>query len=204
MKISFSFSKARLLSAVLLAAAAVAVCLVCGGTVKFAAVIAAAFLAAGLLHLRAEGRRAWVLLPPLLAVSALFCVLLAQEADGIRDPLTAENYLLGTLCVLFPELLLYALQLLFSRRGPGLPICLSSGAGLPLPSYNRALEDIRQTIPALNSFGYYSLSRGRFQTLAEAEGAEKAALTKYELLEYNAIFDRRGRSQVFFPAPAVP
>ena len=132
MKISFSFSKARLLSAVLLAAAAVAVCLVCGGTVKFAAVIAAAFLAAGLLHLRAEGRRAWVLLPPLLAVSALFCVLLAQEADGIRDPLTAENYLLGTLCVLFPALLLYALQLLISRRGPGLPICLSSGAWMAL------------------------------------------------------------------------
>ena len=50
----------------------------------------------------------------------------------------------------------------------------------------------------------YSLSQGRFQTLAEAEGAEKAALTRYELLEYNAIFDRRGRSQVFFPAPAVP
>lgn len=81
---------------------------------------------------------------------------------------------------------------------------LLEAAGLPLPSYNRALEDIRQTIPALNSFGYYSLSRGRFQTLAEAEGAEKAALTRYELLEYNAIFDRRGRSQVFFPAPAVP
>lgn len=132
MKVSFSLNKPRLLTAVLLAAAATVASLICSGTVKFAVVLAAAFVAAGLLCLRVEGPRAWVLTPPLIAASALFCVLLTQETGGIRGALTVEDYLLGTLCVLLPALLVYLILLLFSRRDPRLPICLSAGAWMAL------------------------------------------------------------------------
>ena len=77
---------------------------------------------------------------------------------------------------------------------------LLEAAGLPLPPYNRFLKDIRQTVPAMNVFGYYSLSEGRFLPLAEASGAEKQALQDYEILQYNALFDKKNRSGFFFPA----
>ena len=38
-----------------------------------------------------------------------------------------------------------------------------------------------------------------FLTTEEAEGAEAAALQEYELLQYNAVFDKKNRSEVFFP-----
>ena len=72
-------------------------------------------------------------------------------------------------------------------------------AGLPLPPWNRFLEQTRQIIPAINAYGYYSPAAGRFLTTEEAEGAEAAALQEYELLQYNAVFDKKNRSEVFFP-----
>lgn len=72
-------------------------------------------------------------------------------------------------------------------------------AGLPLSPWNRFLEKTRQTIPAVNAYGYYSLAAGRFLTTEEAEGEEAAALQEYELLQYNAVFDKKNRSEIFFP-----
>ena len=72
-------------------------------------------------------------------------------------------------------------------------------AGLPLPPWNRFLEQTRQIIPAINAYGYYSQTAGRFLTTEEAEGAEAAALQEYELLQYNAVFDKKNRSELFFP-----
>ena len=70
---------------------------------------------------------------------------------------------------------------------------------LPLPPWNRFLEQTRQIIPAINAYGYYSPAAGRFLTTEEAEGAEAATLQEYELLQYNAVFDKKNRSEVFFP-----
>lgn len=72
-------------------------------------------------------------------------------------------------------------------------------AGLPLSPYNRFLKDVQETIPAINAFGYYSRSEGRFQTLEEARGEEAQALLDYETLQYNAVYDKKGRSEFFFP-----
>ena len=77
---------------------------------------------------------------------------------------------------------------------------LLEAAGLPLPPYHRFLHSLQQTIPALNTFGYYSLTEGCFLPLAEARGAEQQALAEYESLQYNALHDKRGRSEFFFPA----
>lgn len=71
-------------------------------------------------------------------------------------------------------------------------------AGLELPAYNQYLEQLRQTIPACNAFGYYSKSVGGFLPLQEAQGEEKHALWEYSVLEWNCLFDKNNRSEIFF------
>ena len=68
-----------------------------------------------------------------------------------------------------------------------------------LPEYNQALSDIMQTIPAINANGYYSMSEDRFLTQVESAGNEKDMLNLYSQLEYNAMFDKKNRNEVFFP-----
>ncbi len=72
-------------------------------------------------------------------------------------------------------------------------------AGLELPAYNQYLEQLRQTIPACNAFGYYSKSAGGFLPLQDAQGGERQALWEYNVLEWNSLFDRENRNEVFFP-----
>lgn len=79
-----------------------------------------------------------------------------------------------------------------------LSLYLMEAAGLPLSAYQQFLCDIQNTIPAINSFGYYSLSNQRFMQLDEAEGDEKRSILKYQQLQYNAMFDTQNQSHVFF------
>ncbi len=72
-------------------------------------------------------------------------------------------------------------------------------AGLPLSPYQLFLEETRKTIPALNSRAYYSISEERFLEPDEAPDVEKRTLAVYERLEYNSVFDKKGRNSVFFP-----
>jgi len=72
-------------------------------------------------------------------------------------------------------------------------------AGIELPAYNRFLKDLSQFIPAMNARGYYSLSEHKFIHINEATGTEAGWLDKYEMLEYNSLFDDDGISSVFFP-----
>ena len=76
---------------------------------------------------------------------------------------------------------------------------LYEAAGMELPSYNLFLKDLQEVIPAMNANGYYSLSKGKFLTYDEAEGEEAEWLEKYQILQYNSIFDEENRSEVFFP-----
>lgn len=72
-------------------------------------------------------------------------------------------------------------------------------AGLPLPAYNQFLMELMEHIPAINSRGYYSLSEGTYKYLANAEGEEAEWINKYEMLQYNNMFDLDKQSEVFFP-----
>lgn len=76
---------------------------------------------------------------------------------------------------------------------------LLEAAGLPLSTYNRFLQDVNEVIPAMNAYGYWSNAKEGFATYDEAEGEEKEWLQAYEMLQYNSIFDKKGRSEVFFP-----
>ena len=68
---------------------------------------------------------------------------------------------------------------------------------MTLPPYNRYLRQFQQTVPAVNSLGYYSPEAGRFLPLDEAQGKEADALRLYAQLEYNALFDKKNRLPMF-------
>lgn len=72
-------------------------------------------------------------------------------------------------------------------------------AGIRLPPYNAFLAEMQETVPAINSRGYYSKSAGRFLHVEEAAGEEAQWISDYQVLQYNNMFDRKGRSKVFFP-----
>ena len=72
-------------------------------------------------------------------------------------------------------------------------------AGLPLPAYNQFLADMMDYVPAINSRGYYSLSAGTYKYLSEAEGEEAEWINRYQILQYNNMFDLKEQSEVFFP-----
>lgn len=72
-------------------------------------------------------------------------------------------------------------------------------AGIELPAYNQYLSDMRKIVPAINARGYYSKKAGRFLHIEEAEGEEADWIRDYEILQYNNMFDRKGKSELFFP-----
>ena len=65
------------------------------------------------------------------------------------------------------------------------------------PPYTQYLRQFQQTVPVVNSLGYYSPEAGRFLPLDEARGKEAEALRLYAQLEYNALFDKRNRLPMF-------
>ncbi len=68
-----------------------------------------------------------------------------------------------------------------------------------LPTYNKFLADLMQYIPAINSRGYYSLTTGEFEHFEDATGEEAEWLWKYEVLQYNSMFDEDDRNEELFP-----
>lgn len=71
-------------------------------------------------------------------------------------------------------------------------------AGIDIPPYYRFLKQTENTIPAVNAYGFYSPSNGRFIGFDEARGDEAEALMRYSFVQYNNIFDTEGRNKVFF------
>lgn len=72
-------------------------------------------------------------------------------------------------------------------------------AGIALPAYNQFMADMMEEVPAINSRGYYSKSEGAFLHLDEAEGEEAEWIQNYNILQYNSMFDKKNRSDRFFP-----
>ena len=74
-------------------------------------------------------------------------------------------------------------------------------SGAEIGPYNRFILDMMDVIPAMNIRGYYSKSQGKYLHISDAAGTERTWLQKYRYLQYNAIFDEKGRSEIFFPKP---
>ena len=72
-------------------------------------------------------------------------------------------------------------------------------AGLDLPPYHQFLSDLMEVVPAINSQGYYSLTKEKYLHVEDARGKEAQWIEKYKLLQYNNLFDDADRSSVFFP-----
>ena len=72
-------------------------------------------------------------------------------------------------------------------------------ANIDLPAYNQFLAQMQEIVPAINSRGFYSKSRGTFLHLEEAAGEEEQWIQKYKILQYNNMFGKRKQSKLFFP-----
>ena len=75
---------------------------------------------------------------------------------------------------------------------------LLDAAGLQRTAYHEYLAQQEQIIPAMNMLGYYSNEQGSFVSFSQAEGAEAEAEAAYKKMQYNALFDKTGRSETFF------
>lgn len=78
-----------------------------------------------------------------------------------------------------------------------LSVYMFEKAGMEPPPYDRYLETLRETIPAMNSRGYYSNAAGRFLEMDMAEGDEETALREYSYMEYNCLFDPENLNEIF-------
>ena len=66
-----------------------------------------------------------------------------------------------------------------------------------MPSYNRFLSDINNVIPAISRVGYYSNTSKKVEKLEDATGDELEAINRYELVQYNNVFDRKHHIHFF-------
>lgn len=72
-------------------------------------------------------------------------------------------------------------------------------AGMELPLYQQFLSSLREKIPYMNRYAYYSLEKQDFLNLSKAEGEEKELLDLYWKVQYNNMFDRGHRNELLFP-----
>ena len=70
---------------------------------------------------------------------------------------------------------------------------------MDLSPYHQFLSELMEVVPAINSRGYYSVSKEKYLHVEDSLGEEAVWIEKYRLLQYNNLFDARGRSEVFFP-----
>lgn len=75
---------------------------------------------------------------------------------------------------------------------------LLEAAGIQLSPYYRFLKEAEAVIPAVNAMGYYSREAQGFLPVEEAAGQEAQWLSRYEILQYNGMFDKDNQSAVFF------
>ena len=72
-------------------------------------------------------------------------------------------------------------------------------AGIDLPPYNQFMADLMEAVPAINARGYYSQEKDRYLHVEDALGEELEWIRKYENLQYNGVFDKKHKSDIFFP-----
>lgn len=72
-------------------------------------------------------------------------------------------------------------------------------ADMTMPLYQQFLTKVREVIPYMNRYAYYSLEKQAFTYWSKAEGKENEMLNLYWNMEYNNMFDRRHRNEGLFP-----
>ena len=72
-------------------------------------------------------------------------------------------------------------------------------AGLELSPWREFLCDLQEHIPAMNCRAFYSAAKKKYFHYEDAEGEDLKWITCYQMLQYNEMFDRKGRSSWFFP-----
>ena len=70
-------------------------------------------------------------------------------------------------------------------------------AGLSLPAYQAFLLNMRDTVPAMNVYGYFDSVSQEYKGFDKASGDAAVWLKEYEILQYNNMFDERGRLEAF-------
>lgn len=80
---------------------------------------------------------------------------------------------------------------------------LYQAAGMELPVYNQYLVRLSESIPAINSQGYYSAALGDYFPLKEQDADAQALLNEYWQMQYNNMFDTDHRLPVFRITPEV-
>ena len=70
-------------------------------------------------------------------------------------------------------------------------------AGMELPVYNQYLARLSESIPAINTQGYYSATLGEFFELDSPDEASQPLLNEYWQLQYNNMFDPDNRLPIF-------
>lgn len=71
-------------------------------------------------------------------------------------------------------------------------------AGIELPPYHQFLADLMEVVPAMNARAYYSEGMQKYVHYGEGTAKEEKWLEKYQILQYNGLFDDKNRSELFF------
>lgn len=72
-------------------------------------------------------------------------------------------------------------------------------AEMTMSPYQQFLSKVREVIPYMNRYAYYSLEKQAFTYWSKAEGKEKEMLDLYWNMEYNNMFDHKHRNEELFP-----
>lgn len=75
---------------------------------------------------------------------------------------------------------------------------LLEAAGIPLTGHHKFLLEMEDAIPAMNMFGFYSAERGEIVEYSAATEQEQQWLSQYAMLQYNALFDNKEKSELLF------
>lgn len=80
---------------------------------------------------------------------------------------------------------------------------LYQAAGIEMPIYNQYLTRLSQSIPAVNSQGFYSAALGDYVAIPDAEGDDQTLLNQYWQMQYNNMFDTDHRLPIFGIKPVI-
>ena len=78
---------------------------------------------------------------------------------------------------------------------------LAETANLPQTGYQQFLNELRQTVPVVNAVGFRDTDGTWVRRRSQLSAGAQAALTEYEMLQYNVIFDKTDAIADFFTLP---
>ena len=78
-----------------------------------------------------------------------------------------------------------------------LSVHLMNAAGITLPPFFEFLGKCEKAIPAMNAFGFASVTNEAFVPFSEASPVEKDWIEDYSVLQYNNLIDSKNRDEIF-------